>query len=369
MYAIDIHKIYTNVRNIHIDLTILKRIWQMAKKKNRIVSILTDRLSIVTIILIAALVLSYFIPFLVSFRHALIDYFNRIWWAILLGLALGGVIDRYVPREYVSHVLAQRKKRTIFYAVFLGFLMSACSHGILALAIQLHKKGAATPAVIAFLIASPWANMALTIMLFGFFGMKAVFIILSAILVALISGFVYQALDAQSLIEPNKNTVDIDPHFSIPGDIKKRAKQYSLSWNAIKEDAQGIINGAMSLGHMVLWWILIGMGIASLFAAYVPTDMFKTYMGAHLVGLGITLAVATIIEVCSEGSAPLAFEIYNQTGALGNSFVFLMAGVVTDYTEIGLIWSNIGKKSALWLPIVAVPQVLVLGYLWNILFK
>ena len=44
-----------------------------------------------------------------------------------------------------------------------------------------------------------------------------------------------------------------------------------------------------------------------------------------------------------------------------------MAGVVTDYTEIGLIWSNIGKKTAIWLPIVTVPQVLLLGYLFNIL--
>jgi uncharacterized membrane protein YraQ (UPF0718 family) len=70
--------------------------------------------------------------------------------------------------------------------------------------------------------------------------------------------------------------------------------------------------------------------------------------------------------VCSEGSSPLAFEIYSQSGAFGNSFTFLMAGVATDYTEIGLIWSNIGKKAALWLPIITVPQILVLGYLFNV---
>jgi len=84
-------------------------------------------------------------------------------------------------------------------------------------------------------------------------------------------------------------------------------------------------------------------------------------------GLVITLFFATIIEVCSEGSSPLAFEIYSQTGAFGNSFIFLMAGVATDYTEIGLIWHNIGKKSALWLPIITVPQILLLGYIFNIL--
>ncbi len=46
------------------------------------------------------------------------------------------------------------------------------------------------------------------------------------------------------------------------------------------------------------------------------------------------------MEVCSEGAAPFfhfGSGIYRQPGALGNSFVFLMAGVVTDYTEIGLL--------------------------------
>jgi uncharacterized protein len=118
---------------------------------------------------------------------------------------------------------------------------------------------------------------------------------------------------------------------------------------------------------MVVWWILIGMILASFARAFVPTHLFHQYLGATVLGLLITLVIATILEVCSEGSAPLSFEIYSQTGAFGNSFVFLMAGVATDYTEIGLIWSNIGKKAAIWLPLITVPQILVLGYLFNVL--
>ncbi|MCK5258612.1 MAG: permease, partial [Thermoplasmatales archaeon] len=109
-----------------------------------------------------------------------------------------------------------------------------------------------------------------------------------------------------------------------------------------------------------------GMLMAAFARAYVSHDLFMIYMGPTLLGLIVTLLFATIIEVCSEGSSPLAFEIFNQTGAFGNSFTFLMAGVATDYTEIGLIWHNIGKKAALWLPIITVPQILILGYLFNI---
>lgn len=42
-----------------------------------------------------------------------------------------------------------------------------------------------------------------------------------------------------------------------------------------------------------------------------------------------------------------------------------MAGVATDYTEIGLIWTNIGKRTAIWLPVVTVPQTLIFATLLN----
>ncbi len=133
----------------------------------------------------------------------------------------------------------------------------------------------------------------------------------------------------------------------------------------MKKAFKGTISGSWTLAKMVLWWILIGMTFAAIANAYIPAHLFVTYMGPSLLGLFVTLLLATIIEVCSEGSSPLSFEIYNQTGAFGNSFTFLMAGVVTDYTEIGLIWQNIGKKAALWIPVITIPQVLILSHIFN----
>ena len=75
---------------------------------------------IVASVLILFTVFSYIIPALVPFRESLLMYIHRIWWAILLGLFLGGVIDHFIPREYVSHILAKPAKRTIFYSVILG---------------------------------------------------------------------------------------------------------------------------------------------------------------------------------------------------------------------------------------------------------
>jgi len=64
---------------------------------------------LVALALLVLSLLSFVSPFLVPFRETLVSYFQKIWWAILLGLFLGGIIDHYVPREYFSHILAAKK--------------------------------------------------------------------------------------------------------------------------------------------------------------------------------------------------------------------------------------------------------------------
>lgn len=328
-----------------------------------------NRLFLTSLLVFLPAALSYGIPALTAYRESLIVYVRVIWWAVLLGFLLGGVIDHFIPRSYVSSVLAGKRKRTVAYAVILGFFMSACSHGILALAIQLYKKGASTSSVVAFLLASPWANFPLTIMLAGFFGLaRALYIILAAIVIAVITGLIYQVLEEKGMVETNSGSGVENPDFRLKDDILDRVKNYHFSRARFKTDVKGIYDGAVALSDMVLWWIILGVGLASLAGAYVPEHFFHHYMGPTLFGMAVTLALATVIEVCSEGSAPLAFEIFRQTGAVGNSFVFLMAGVATDYTEIGLIWHNIGRRAALWLPALTVPQVIFWGYLANLIF-
>jgi uncharacterized membrane protein YraQ (UPF0718 family) len=219
---------------------------------------------------------------------------------------------------------------------------------------QLYKKGASIPAVITFLLATPWANLPVTILLFGFFGWKAFLFILAAMIIALITGGVFMGLEKAGLIEKSK---------TIP--IKEDYEWHAIKHFSLKESIKGTFRGSMNLANMVLWWILIGFMLAGLIGAYVPGHIFMQYFGHNIWGLLLTLLFATIIEVCSEGSAPIAFEIFNKVGTLGNPFIFLMAGVATDYTEIGLIWTNIGKKSAIWLPIITVPQILIVALLFN----
>lgn len=308
---------------------------------------------VVSGIFVAVLLLS-FLPGLAALNDSMLSYLEIVWWAVLLGLVLGGMIDYFVPDGVVVRALGKRSKITLVNAVLAGFLMSACSHGILAIAIQLYKKGASVPAVITFLLASPWANLPMTVLLFGFFGWQALLFVGGAMAIALVTGLLFTLLDQFGLIEAPAKDVEAE----------------DVSWDRLKnfdlqESAKGVAIGFVSLANMVLWWILIGILAASLIGAYVPEHWFMEYMGPDFTGMLVVLLFATVLEVCSEGTSPLAFEIFNKTAVLGNPFVFLMAGVATDYTEIGLLWTNIGKRTAIWLPIVTVPQILLVGMWFN----
>ena len=91
---------------------------------------------------------------------------------------------------------------------------------------------------------------------------------------------------------------------------------------------------------MVLRWIFFGIFLAGLVRAFFSPETFGTWFGPTLGGLGLTVLVATTMEVCSEGSTPIAADLLTRASAQGNGFAFLMTEVSTDYTEIMVLKGN-----------------------------
>ena len=107
--------------------------------------------------------------------------------------------------------------------------------------------------------------------------------------------------------------------------------------------------------------------LPALIKVFLETHHMQTFFGPTLLGLGATLLAATIIEVCSEGSAPIAADLVTRAGAPGNGFAFLMAGVATDYTEVLVLKEATSSwKFALFLPLVTLPQIVVLAIVMNL---
>ncbi|WP_020400939.1 permease [Kordiimonas gwangyangensis] len=301
--------------------------------------------------------------FLNTYAEGVYELASRMWWGVLIGLVMVGFLSK-VPREFVLSVMGKGGTFTgLVRAVLAGVLLDLCNHGILMVGAKLYERGASYGQVVAFLVASPWNSFSLTLVLVALIGLKwTIAFIVFSMVIALVAGVVFDVLERKGIIAANPNKADLPEDFHFWTEAKAGLK--AVRWDgAFFAD---VAKKGVSESRMVLRWILFGIVLAVVVRAFMTGDMFSDYFGPTLLGLLATIGAATIIEVCSEGSTPLAADLITRANAPGNSFAFLMTGVATDYTEIMVLKSATGRwLNALLLPVVTVPQVLVVAYFLN----
>jgi len=299
-----------------------------------------------------------------TFTHAVHEFVNMTWWGVALGILFLALMSG-IPREFVMSVLGNNKGANgIARAMAAGVLLDLCNHGILMIGTKLYQRGASIGQVMAFLIASPWNSLSLTIILIAMIGLKytMIFLALSCV-IAFISGIIFDALANRGVLPKNPNAFDMPEDFKFFPEAKRQLKAVRWSPALIQKMAvSGIKDSAV-----VVRWLLFGIVIASLLRVFFDPATFAEYFGPTLLGMLATVVFATILEVCSEGSSPIAADLVTRAAAPGNAFAFLMAGASTDYTEI-MIMKDTTKswKIALFLPLITLPQIVVLGILLNL---
>ncbi len=297
------------------------------------------------------------------FAHSIFEMLNTMWWGVLLGLVFVGLLAN-IPQNLVLSVLGKGGTfNGILRATAAGVLLDLCSHGILMVGTKLYQKGASIGQVMAFLIASPWNSFSLTLIMFSLIGFKwtLAFILLSMI-IAVISGWIFDYCVARKVLPANPNSFELDAEFKFWPEARKQWASINWSFDTVKTIAREGASGS----RMVLRWLLFGVVLAALIRTFVSVEFFQQWFGPSLIGIMFTLIAATVIEVCSEGSTPIAADLLTRALAPGNSFTFMMAGVSTDYTEI-LVLKDVTKswKISLFLPLITLPQILVVGYVMN----
>lgn len=298
-----------------------------------------------------------------AFSHSVRDLIHVMWWGLALGIVMVGILSQ-VPQAFVLSVIGKGgTKSGLIRATLAGVLLDLCSHGILMVGMELRKKGASLGQVMAFLIASPWNSLSLTLIMIALIGLPwtLAFIALS-MLIGLSVGWLFDRFEQNDTLPSNPTSYEIDDSFRFWPEAKKQLSE--VSWN--KELFARLVQGGMNGSRIIIKWLLFGVLLASAIRAFVSLEDFQTWFGPSLIGLIATLIAATIIEVCSEGSTPIAADLMNRAQAPGNSFAFLMGGVATDYTEIMVIKETTSSwKTALFLPLLTLPQVFVLAWLLN----
>ena len=300
---------------------------------------------------------------LMVMSHGVFELMNTMWWGIVLAALFVGVLAM-IPQEMVLSVLGQGGTvKGLWRATLAGVLMDLCSHGILMVGMKLYQRGASLGQVMAFLIASPWNSLSLTIILVALIGLPwtLAFIALSMLL-ALTTGWIFDRLVDRGKLPANPNTMVLSLDYKLWPEVRRSWSGINWSGSLLREIFWEGLKGS----RMVLRWLLFGVLLATAIRSFVDVDNFQNWFGPTTVGLAMTLIAATIIEVCSEGSTPIAADLLIRAKAPGNSFAFLMTGVSTDYTEVMVIKDTTRSwKIALFLPLLAVPQVIVIALILN----
>jgi uncharacterized membrane protein YraQ (UPF0718 family) len=295
------------------------------------------------------------------YSHACFELLSRAWWGLLIGIVAVAVIGR-LPRELVAAVLGRGGSFSgLLRAVGAGVMLDLCNHGILMVGMSLYKRGASLGQTLAFLIASPWNSLSLTFILAALIGWKWMFLFIAlSMLVALITGWLADRLVHAGKLPTNPNSVSLPHDYRVGPAIREVFHSLKPGMHNYRKLAREGITGS----QMVLRWIFFGFVLTALIRALVPDASFQQYFGPTIAGLFLTLLATTIIEVCSEGSSPIAADLLTRAHAPGNAFVFLMAGAATDYTEImSLRETTRSWKATLALPLLSTPQVLLIGWL------
>jgi len=314
----------------------------------------------------------YFLPSTVGYFNwyeilasSVFELINTMWVGITLGILMVAVLSK-IPREFVISVLGTSSGfRGVIRATAAGVLLDLCNHGILMVGAKLYERGASIGQVVAFLIASPWNSFSLTLILIALIGLKwTVGFIFLSMFIAIVVGVIFDALVKRGNLPSNPHQRDLPEGFRFWPEAKRQLSETQFNNSFF---ISMFVDGVKD-SRMVIRWIFFGVVLAGMVRAFVPADIFGNYFGPTFAGLMLTVVAATIIEVCSEGSTPIAADLLTRANAPGNSFAFLMTGAATDYTEIMVLRDTTQSwKIPLFLPLLSVPQVIFIAWVINYL--
>jgi uncharacterized membrane protein YraQ (UPF0718 family)/YHS domain-containing protein len=260
-------------------------------------------------------------------EHAF-QMFWEVWWALVLGFALSGIVQAWVPRRRLEEALGGRGLREVTVATGLGAASSSCSYAAIAIAKSLFAKGASLVSAMTFQFASTNLVFELGLVLWLFLGWRFTLaefvggIVLILLMWLALNRFVSREDEeaARGLAETAES-----------GHIHHSAgsgKLFSLqAWSDVAHNFRG--------DWEMLWKeILAGFVIAG-YVSTLPMDFFN---GLFLTDAWAPLRiaenvlvgpiVAALAFVCSIGNIPLAAVLWSGGISFGGVIAFIYADLI-----------------------------------------
>src|SRR5881397_976176 len=94
----------------------------------------------------------------------------EVWWALVLGFTLSGIVQAWVPRARLERALGGTGGRQVALAAGMGAASSSCSYAAVAIAKSLFQKGASFASAMVFQFSSTNLVFELGIVMWIFLG-------------------------------------------------------------------------------------------------------------------------------------------------------------------------------------------------------
>lgn len=298
---------------------------------------------------------------LTTFGQSFANYIRELFFPVLLGFLLSGIINEFVSDRLVRKYFGDGSMGSVFTATWIGVLLPVCCIGSLPIAVTLRQKGARLGPVLAFLVATPATSLPALFVCWKFMGANyTIFMALAVIVMGLVTGFIgnYLTIPADHKNDGSSDCCceDHKPHGS--GKLSWSDRIYNVlfySW--------------VELPRKIGLEILIGAIVASVIVSF---EVVREFLRTHLSGFKgylLLLLIGLIDYVCSTASVPVADALVDSGVSAGKSMVYLLMGPITSYATILVINKEFGRKVlAVYLLVISIVSVGA-GLLYDLLIK
>jgi uncharacterized membrane protein YraQ (UPF0718 family) len=263
----------------------------------------------------------------------------EVWWALVLGFLLSGIVQAWVPRSRMERALGGRGLRSVALATGLGAASSSCSYAATAIARSMFQKGASFATAMVFQFASTNLVFEIGIVLWIFIGWQFTLaefvggIFLIALMWLGTRLFVTRKLEAEARIHAQAAQAGHQHAPAASEGVSWRERLTSVSaWSDVAHNFRG--------DWEMLWKEIGGGFVLAGFIALLPASFFNDLFVTDaptvprlLENVVVGPLVAVLSFVCSVGNVPLAAVLW----AGGISFSGVIAFIYADLIVIPIV--------------------------------
>ncbi|MFE0539935.1 permease [Streptomyces sp. NPDC058891] len=245
---------------------------------------------------------------------------------LLLGTALSGAINAFVPARVFSRVLPGRPVLAVPVAGVAGVVLPGCECASVPVANSLIRRGVTPAAAFTFLLSAPAVNpVVLTATAIAFPGSPAMVLarLLASLATAAAMGWLWLWLGRDEWLKPAVRHTGHRPGHS-------RLREFRLGFQHDFLHAGG--------------FLVLGAMAAATFNVAVPRSVLDVFSGSPWLSVLFMAGLAVLLAVCSEADAFVAASLTGFSPLA--RLVFMVVGPMVDLKLIALQAGTFGRAFA-----------------------